>query len=266
MSTTGQNRVQRLLDEGYNFNLGQYISDGFSLMQKNMGGFIGFIVLVMVIAIAMNFIPLVSVLGTFVTTPLMAGLYLVAKKVKNDEYNEFGDFFKGFDFIKPLAIMILITFALYLVAMIPFGVYMGVSLAPLFADIGSIDPEDPAFILELFSNINFGLAFLLMLPIIYLGIAWSWATFFILFHKMSAWEALEASRKIITKKFFMFLLFGFVVGIIAAAGMIAFFIGLLFTMPAMMLANFAAFADIVGLGDDDNNNGEDSILDHLVGE
>jgi hypothetical protein len=265
MSTTGQNRVQQLLDEGYDFKFGQYISDGFSLLQKNLGGFIGFIILVLIISSVMSMIPIVGNLGVFITTPLMAGMYLVAAKVKNGEHNEFGDFFKGFDFIGPLAIMTLITFGLYIVAAIPFFIYMGTSLGPLLGDLGSIDPEDPTFILEIFANINFGLSFLLMLPLVYLGIAWSWATFFIVFHKMSPWEALESSRKVITKKFFMFLLFGIVVGIIAVAGMIAFLIGMLFTIPAMMLASFAAFEDIVGLGDENNDN-QDSILDHLVGE
>ena len=86
-----------------------------------------------------------------------------------------------------------------------------------------------------------------LLPVIYLTIAWTFTPMLIIFHKMDAWPAMEASRKIISKQWVMFFLLSLVAGIIASLGVVAFFIGLLFTIPVFYAIAYLAFRDIVGL-------------------
>ena len=45
--------------------------------------------------------------------------------------------------------------------------------------------------------------------------------------------------------------------------MIAFFIGLLYTVPAVMIANYAAFAHITQLNKEDEEE-KGNLLDHLI--
>jgi len=79
---------------------------------------------------------------------------------------------------------------------------------------------------------------------------------------MSAWEAMEASRKIITKQWFVFLGFGFIIALIGISGVIALGVGALYTIPFIYCASYAAFNDVVGTGEEDI---EDDVIDHLVG-
>ena len=100
----------------------------------------------------------------------------------------------------------------------------------------------------------------MLLPLIYLSISWRWSSFFILFYRMSTLAALEASRKVITKRFFMFLLFYIIIGLVVLSGVILLFIGVFFTLSFFYCADYAAFARVTRL----NETQEEDISEHLV--
>jgi uncharacterized membrane protein len=108
------------------------------------------------------------------------------------------------------------------------------------------------FLLQLFlGNLIVGIfvvigLVLLLIPGIYLGVAYAWTVMFIVFAGKEFWPAMELSRKVISKKWFTFFGFFIVLGLINIAGAIALIVGLLVTIPATMLAIFAAFQDIIG--------------------
>jgi hypothetical protein len=245
------NQVEKVIREGYEFKFGDYISRGFDIAKKEIGLNAAFLIVFFVIAAALSFIPIIGQLASslIVTPCLMAGFYLVVRKIDDDESRTFGDYFKGFDYLSPLLVAALIQMGIFLALFIPIGVVAFLSIDAM--DISS----EPSF------GIIIG-AFALMIPIIYLGISWSFTPFLIIFHEMKAWSAMEASRKIIGKNWFMFFFFGIVVALIVALGMLGLFIALLFTIPAGICMNFAAFRDIVGMP----NDGENDILDHLIEE
>ena len=87
---------------------------------------------------------------------------------------------------------------------------------------------------------------LLIIPGIYLAVAYTFVPLFIVFGKMEFWDGMEFSRKLITKKWWN--IFGFLIllMLINIAGTLAFFVGLLFTIPLTYCAIYAAFDDIVG--------------------
>ena len=73
---------------------------------------------------------------------------------------------------------------------------------------------------------------------------------------------MEASRRIITKNWWQFLLLGICVVFINIAGALCLIIGLLVTIPASHLIMYAAFDDILK-PDEDVNNNEDLLLNEL---
>lgn len=241
-------QVQRVIDQGYEFNFGDYLSKGFNIVGKQAVLYMAFTFVFFLILMVSGLIPILGQLGALVLAPcLLAGFHLVNRKVDDGQTIAFGDFFKGFDYWGQLVVIILITIGISLLIMLPIALIVGFGVDTNALAMGDL------------SGFPWW-AFLLVLPLIYLSIAWGYASFLVIFHGMSAWPAMEASRQIIGQKWFYFLLFGIVVGIIGSIGAIAFGIGMLFTLPAAYAMQFASFRDVVGMPDEATVN----TLDHLV--
>ncbi len=263
MNGDQQAKIDRIISEGYEFKFGDYISRGFDILKKNLGGFVLFTLLFLVIIMVISLIPLVGfVANTFFITPVLtAGFFWVANKVWKGETTEFGDFFRGFDFIRQLALTALIQLVIVGIALIPFIMavwdsglvqwYMEIFNDPLAVQ-GSIPPIPASW------------TFLLLAPVIYFSVSYSWAYMFVIFHKLPAWDALEASRNIITKQWFMYFIFTIVLGLIASAGVIIVCIGLLASIPAVYCMHYAAFEDITQLNTESEEGEGDNIEQHLV--
>ncbi|MEM9848916.1 MAG: hypothetical protein AAF847_13595, partial [Bacteroidota bacterium] len=169
----------------------------------------------------------------------------------------FGEFFKGFDHFVQLLLVAIVSGVLMLAALIPLAI-VGITSFGLEAllDGGYPDFESaPTFTLVIGI-----LAFIL--PIIYIGVAWTWAPYFVVFYKMKFWDAMEASRKIITKNWWAVFGFLIVVGLIGGLGVLGFGVGMLFTLPIAMCIQYIAFASVTGLNKEDQGS---TLEDHLVG-
>jgi uncharacterized membrane protein len=106
----------------------------------------------------------------------------------------------------------------------------------------------PLFLAALVGDILVGIALvLLIIPGIYLAVSYMFATFLIVDYRMEFWQALETSRKIISKNWFAF--FGFALALFAInlLGCLAFGVGLLVTVPVTACAAASAYKEIVGL-------------------
>jgi hypothetical protein len=254
-------KIDRIIAEGYDFRFGDYIGKGFNLFQKEAGMFIGFTVVFFMLYFVIALVPFIGIFadGLVVMPALIVGMYLVSHKTDIGQRAEFGDFFKGFDFTGQLAIATLVMWLIMCIAMAPllfmywkygmFDWYMDFIRNP--ADFASNQPPRLP-----------GWVFLLELPAIFLGLAYSWTYLFIAFYKMEFWDALEASRRLITKKWFHFFAFMLVVGMILAAGFILFCIGILVTFPAAMCMTYAAFADVTRLNEVPGEGA--GIEEHLI--
>ena len=257
--------VKRILEEDYDFNFGDYISEGFKILGKNLGGFVVFGLLAGIIIMISSIIPILgSIANSLVLTPaLIAGIYIVANMVDREEDREFGDFFKGFNYVPQLALVALVTGLFTGLALIPFGlanVNMAIWVKDLIVNSDSL-ATNPDLLFEGYPGFS-GWTTILLLPSIYLSIAYAWAPLFVVFHKLNFWDAMEASRIIITKKWFLVFLFSIVIGLIAVLGFLGFCIGILFTYPAAMCMVYAAFADVTRLNE--IQEGGMDIADHLV--
>lgn len=93
--------------------------------------------------------------------------------------------------------------------------------------------------------IYLGLAFCLV-PGIYLGVAWMFALPLIMDTPLGVWQALELSRKVVTRQWWILFALALLAGLIAAAGIIACCIGILFTAPLMYTILMYAYDDLFG--------------------
>ncbi|MFQ5568810.1 MAG: hypothetical protein ACE5G0_03990 [Rhodothermales bacterium] len=199
--------IDELINEGYQVHIGDYINKGVEIFKQNIGGFIGFILLVFLINLVLGFIPIIGGLASIaISGPLGVGIFIVSAKIMKEEPYEFGDFFKGFNFFLPLLLASLVVGILVVLGMI-----------------------------------------LLIIPGIYLAIAYTFTNMLIVERRMEFWEAMETSRKIVTKSWFP--IFGLILllGLLNLLGMIALCIGILVTAPITSCAMAAAYDDIIGI-------------------
>ncbi|KPK85390.1 MAG: hypothetical protein AMS27_07500, partial [Bacteroides sp. SM23_62_1] len=82
-------RADELIARGYETDIGRYISEGFRIFEKDAGNFLGYTVLYFLITIISCFIPFAPL---FITGPLTAGFFIVARKIKKGESYDFGEF------------------------------------------------------------------------------------------------------------------------------------------------------------------------------
>lgn len=197
--------VERLIRDGYDFDLSLYIDRGIKIFTEKLGLFVGYTAIYFLVGVVCSFTGIGSVVMIVVKGPLIAGFYIMANSIVRKEAIIFERFFDGFKIFLPLF------------------------LASLVADI----------------FVSLGI-FLLIVPGIFLAVVYSFKLLFILFLEYDFWESMEASRKIITKRFWPFLGFFIIITLINVLGALMFGVGLLFTLPASMCMVFAAFEDIVG--------------------
>jgi uncharacterized membrane protein len=88
---------------------------------------------------------------------------------------------------------------------------------------------------------------LFVIPGIYLSWAYVLAIPLIVDRDMSPWEALETSRKAITKKWFSVFGLFFVLGLIMVVSMLPLFIGLIWTVPMMSVAMAILYRNVFGI-------------------
>lgn len=262
MALENHPNIRRILDEGYEFQFGNYMERGLDLFKKDLSNYAIFSLVFLIAAVALQIVPFVGPMASsLVVTPvLIGGFYLATRKLDLGETIQFNAFFKGFDFLAQTILANLVSSLIALAALIPF---IGMLIYYLIGlGLSESDLTDESEIINLFLSFPFWI-FLFLLPAVYFGIAYSWAIPFVVLHKMEFWDALEASRRLITMRWFMFFLFSIVTGFIAMIGIILLGVGIIFTLPLAFCMNYAAFAAITKLNEA-NSEVDDTLIDHLI--
>jgi predicted Ser/Thr protein kinase len=97
------------------------------------------------------------------------------------------------------------------------------------------------------SHLLIWLGFLcLILPGIYLLVAWTFTLPIIVDKQLDFWSAMELSRKVVTKHWWKFLGFTLICMLLSLAGVIALFVGVLIMAPWVVAAQMYAYEDILG--------------------
>jgi hypothetical protein len=85
---------------------------------------------------------------------------------------------------------------------------------------------------------------LCVIPGIYLATAWYFSIFLVADRRMNFWSAMELSRKVVSKHWFMVFGFMLVMGLLAACGIIACCVGILVSVPVAFMALAIAYETI----------------------
>jgi membrane-anchored glycerophosphoryl diester phosphodiesterase (GDPDase) len=217
----------KIINQGYNFNIGKYISEGFELFRKDIGGFI----VATLLAIVMSFIPFCSLLA-------IGNFYKIFKKVDEGQSVQVGDIFDFTDFWMYFKLFFLILFAV-IILMIPIQFTM-IPIIVAAKDAG--ENVNVAMIIG-----GMGIWFLLFILFLF---AFTVSLYFvqpiISLHKIqSVRQAYSLSWKIAKKNFFMILIFSIIVGLISQLGIIVCGIGILFTIPVGICIKYISYKDVL---------------------
>jgi hypothetical protein len=197
---------EQVLQDGYDFEVFEMIGNGIELFKKDIGNFVLFTLLVVGVSAGLSFVPFVGSLASVVISPpLSVGYFFVADKIRRGEAYTFNNFFDGFK--------------------APFGQLVVLSLiSTILTVVGTI---------------------FCILPGIYLAIGYSLSNCILVFHKFEFWEAMEASRKVVSKNFWTFLGLFLVMGIGGALAIILTCgVGSLFVAPVIVLTIYSIYIKI----------------------
>jgi hypothetical protein len=84
------------------------------------------------------------------------------------------------------------------------------------------------------------------IPGIYLAVAWKLTLPIIIDRRIGFWQAMEVSRRVVTRHWWSVLLFAIVCGAINFCGVLLCFVGVFFTFPLTMLATTFLYEDLFG--------------------
>jgi hypothetical protein len=271
-------RAVNSMNNGWDFQLGRYISRAFELVNKNAGGFIlltlALFIMSWLVGLFTSFIStlLVGAIGgfvaislgqiisqvcsSFINAPLTLGYSIGAHQTATTEHAEVGDFFQGFSRIGPLFTTLLFSSLITLISALP-GLYIMHQGGLDFTKIQELMQNGDE--LDLDSTMVFLGLVVALVPAIYFTVSYSWALNYAWFFNLSAWESLEASRKTISNNFFGMLLLLIVGFFILIGGFLAFCLGILYALPVFSTSSYAAFADATGVESADKDEFEEDF-------
>ena len=191
-----------IAERKHEFNMSYYIDEGFKIFKKNIGGFIGIVLVNLLISSAVSLIPLLGgVISYFVGSLISAGMIFVCKKIRNGEESQFNDFFEVFKNPGPFLLLILVQVCMIMVVALP-GIAVFFSLyyktffgggTPSFASMIAIFP----------------VLLLILIPALFLSMCYIFSFHIYLFINNDFWVAMEASRKFVMKNWLS--VFGFLI-------------------------------------------------------
>jgi uncharacterized membrane protein len=233
--------LEELHANGFNFDFGKYFNTGWNAMKEDVGQYILFTF----VAILILLVSIITIVGpVLIALPLFSGYMTYGRKVLRNEPRDFNDFFGGFKSFGPLVGFTFLMLLGYSVVALPLLLFAGFD-AGWFEAIAS-DPESAADIVltgMLPVQLAVTLVSIVVQTLLFFAIP------LIVIGKLGSISAIGWSFKIAGKNFWWILLYIFVVGFIQQGGMLACYIGLLFTVPLAQCLQLGAYADIVGLGE-----------------
>jgi len=210
--------IEDLIENGYETDVYRYIREGWELFKKNAGLFVAFTVIFGLLSWGLNEVKFGQLLSALISPCLTAGWFIVARKTSMNEHVEFGNFFDGFKLWQKV---------------VPYYI-----VATIFTIIGFV---------------------CLLIPGFYLAVCYIFVIPLILFYDedLPLMDVLEGSRKVVTKKWWNFFGFFWLVVLVNIAGALCLGVGLLASIPVSMCALYAAYEDIFGIGKVEDSSATD---------
>ena len=257
-----ENKYQRLIQEGYDFNFSTYMDGGWKLFKSEAGNFIGYTLLFFIISFVSSMVPLVGgIANSLIQNALTAGYFVFCLNMVIGKA-QFSHFFEGFQSFGDL---LMYQVALFFIFLPIIGLLFGLIFPfELFWELINGDSEAIQEIAGEWSAsvqekmmLFMGVGLLVLLGSIYIGISYLFVIPLIVLGKLKFWDAMETSRKIIGKNFISFLGLLILMGILTIiVTVVTCGLALLVMIPYIQATLFSAYKEIVGL--DDNTVSEDT--------
>jgi hypothetical protein len=253
-SSESPRSVETIISSGYRVDSLAFIRKGFKYFGDEFGIYVAFTLVYIALSMALGSLPVVGDLsGMLVGPPLVAGFAFYMRLQSRNEYREFSNFFGGFrggnwPSLVSQGISVTLSMALAVAIVVlpfffePIQVFVGE-----LEKIQTMDPEKAGeFVLGLY-NRQIGLAAVLAAFVALAVLTlFCLAPLFIVYRGYSAFQAIGASWKIVSKKYPAFFLFNMLLWILVIVGFLMCCVGLLAALPVFYLSLAAAFEEITG--------------------
>jgi hypothetical protein len=204
---------------------------GWELFKAHAGMLIGAHLIVLMISMGCQAVPFVGVVASVIFSgPLFGGLYLLNLKLIRGEEVSIGDLFDGFNrcfaqlMLGQIMIMLISTISAFL-----FIVTVAVMIV---------------FRSKIIWILGSPIAFVGLLPAIYLTVCWTFTLPLIIDKGLDFWPAMELSRKKVTQHFGPVCILVVIGLAVTALGSLFFLIGALLTLPIFIASMSHAYEDI----------------------
>ncbi|SDH93943.1 hypothetical protein SAMN05216588_10956 [Pseudomonas flavescens] len=220
--------IEQALSRGYDFSIGALISEAWQLTKGTkgiiIGGFLAFYVVMFVATFIIG-----AVLGIFTVLSDNIALIIIAQMVTTILASAV-----SYPFIAGLNMV-----GIRRAAGQPYG------FNEIFSHFGRIVPLLViALLMMLFIYLGM---ILLVIPGLYLAVAYMLAIPLVVERGLSPWQAMEASRKAITQHWFKVFGLFLLLGLILAISAIPLFIGLIWTIPLFVMSIGVLYRTIFGV-------------------
>ena len=218
---------------------GDCVSNGWNLVTKNFGMYLGIAIVAMILA---GCIPCVSL---FLVGPILTGIYYVCLRDISGEPVEFGMMFRGFDVFVPAMIVGIIQ---SIPEMFGQGLRFSVNIADIFSRGGNSDhfQSDGAGIALLGGLtaiiIVVGLAIFLMAIVLRISLFFAFPL--IIEHKLGAVDAMKLSARAAWSNIGGLILLFILEFFVALIGILACIMGIFVAIPVIYAANAFAYRQV----------------------
>lgn len=224
--------VETILARDYQLDIGHCITRAWELLKENFWPVVGVSLLILVISAVIN-----QVVG-LVSGPAVRGIILD----RHVSPGRIGMILGTSIISSPIYTILMGGLFKYYLKLIRAE---GPNLGDAFAGFGPLTGQ--LALLGLVNGFLTTLGYMLcIIPGLYLSVSWMFALPLIVDRNLPFWDAMELSRKVTAKHFFLLLAFIFVIGLLAVSGVIACCIGVFVTVPMASLALMYAYEDIFG--------------------
>jgi len=232
-----------LLARDYVVDVGGCLSRAWELFKGNAGILIGCSVLVYLALVGVNLIPYLSVLLALIFQgPLLGGLWVFyVKKVRNEEAGV-RDAFSGFG---PRFWHMTLTQLMPALVVIPIVAILAALLVP--ALVAARHGHTGAGALTPALVVPLGIAFVVFFGLmVYLNTCWLFALPLVCDKGMKFWPALQLSRRVVAKHWWMTLWLLMVCGFLGMIGLVLCLVGVLVTGPVAFAALACHYEKVFG--------------------
>jgi hypothetical protein len=246
--------IDDIISSDFQVNGIAFLRKGLRYFSDEFGIYVAFTLVYIALSMALSALPVVGDLsGMLAGPPLVAGFACYMRLQSRNEYREFSNFFGGFrggNWPSLVSVGISVTLSMALavaLTVVPFFLDSIQVVVTELEKIQGMDQEKAAeFILNLY-NPQIGLA-ALVAAIAALSILtlFSLAPLFVVYRGYSAFQAIGASWKLVSKKYVAFLFFNLLLWCVLIFGLLMCCVGLLAALPIYYLSLASAYEEITG--------------------